>query len=417
MEITLKHGTRYGFAAAPSSKSYAHRLLICAALGEGETQIDCGAVSDDVAATLGCLEALCADISETAEGVITVSPAKRGEGEKALHCGESGSTLRFLLPICGALGEGAVFKMDGSLPERPLAPLSERLCSMGMSIRRDGNLIYCGGQLHAGDYEIRGDVSSQFVSGLLLALPLLDGDSTLTVTGRLESAPYIGMTEAVLSMAGICFSRQGNKYRISGRQSYNLPPVCAVEGDYSGAAFFMCMGALSEKGVRVTKLPAVTMQGDSEIINILRSFGAVVTQGTDCVTVKGAPLRGRVVDASQIPDLVPVIAILASAAQGETRIINASRLRLKESDRLKSTAAMLTSLGGKVRELPDGLVINGTGGLHGGRVNPCGDHRIAMSAAVAALIADGDITLLDYKCTDKSFPRFWESFEKLEILT
>ena len=413
-EITLLPGQRSGITAAPSSKSHAHRLLICAALGGEKVNIDCGDISKDIAATAKCLEALCADISEGADGLMSVEPKRKAsEQVKILHCGESGSTLRFLIPVCGALGESVVFNMEGRLSDRPLAPYDELLREHGMSIEKDGSRLFCSGRLRSGVFSIPGDISSQYISGLLFALPLLDGDSIIRITGKLESSAYIAMTESALIASGIDFEHKGNEYRIRGNQRYALS-CGAAEGDYSNGAFFLCMGALSEGGITVKNMPAETLQGDSAVVDILRSFGAQIEVCGSEITIKKGSLTGCEIDASGIPDLVPVLSVVAAAAKGETRIINAARLRLKESDRLKTTAELLSRLGGDVTELTDGLIINGTGTLRGGTVNSYNDHRIAMSAAVAACISTAPVTVEGPECTAKSFPRFWENFEQLE---
>lgn len=409
--ITLSPGACHGCVTAPASKSHAHRLLICGSLGTMPVTIDCADISKDIAATARCLSALCADVTEK-DGKLHIVPAHKN-GKKELFCGESGSTLRFLLPVCGALGAEAVFHREGRLPQRPLAPLGEALHAHGMEIEEEGNDLICRGQLQSGLYEIAGDVSSQYISGLLFALPLLDGDSTIRITGKLESAAYVVMTEQALRQAGIRFIKNGNEYTVFGNQQYALPAHTAVEGDYSNGAFFLCMGALNDKGVCVTNLPANTEQGDRAVVDILRRFGAEVTVTKDEIFVRGGALHGCEIDAAAIPDLIPVLSVVAAAAQGETHIINAGRLRLKESDRLATTAEMLTALGGTVTELPDGLVIKG-GALHGGTVNAHNDHRIAMSAAVAACTCRESVTVLGNECTDKSFPRFWDIFARLE---
>ncbi|MDO4811407.1 MAG: 3-phosphoshikimate 1-carboxyvinyltransferase [Eubacteriales bacterium] len=410
-QIALLSGMRHGSVTAPASKSHAHRLLICAALGKAAVTIDCADISKDIVATARCLYALCADVV-TADGVLQVIPTAKC-GKKDLLCGESGSTLRFLLPVCGALGKEAVFHREGRLPDRPLAPLDAVLRDHGMQIESRGSELYCNGQLQSGLFEIPGDVSSQYISGLLFALPLLEGDSTIRITGKTESAAYIAMTEQALQQAGIRFIHHGNEYTVSGSQQYALPPETAAEGDYSNGAFFLCMGALSDKGVCVKNLPKQTRQGDKAVIDILRRFGAEVTVKGDTIFVRGGRLHGCEIDASPIPDLIPVLSVVAAAAEGETRIYNAGRLRLKESDRLSTTAEMLAGLGGTVTELSDGLVIKG-GTLHGGTVDSHNDHRIAMSAAVAACVCRESVKVLDPDCTDKSFPRFWDIFTRLE---
>lgn len=410
--ITLLPGQRRGFVAAPASKSHAHRLLICGALGGGEVTITCGDISKDIAATAQCLNALCADVTIDRDGTIRTTPAVKS-GRRELFCGESGSTLRFLLPVCGALGAEAVFHREGRLPERPLSPLDEVLRSHGMTIEEQGDLLLCSGQLRSGLYEIPGVISSQFISGLLFALPLLHGDSTIRIIGKTESAAYIAMTEQTLRESGIRFECRDSEYTVFGDQRYALPERCTVEGDYSNAAFFLCMGALSREGIRVTDLPHETQQGDRAVLDILRRFGAEVAERGDAVFVRGGHLHGCHIDAAPIPDLIPVLSVVAAAAEGETQIVNAARLRLKESDRLRTTAELLTALGGEVMELPDGLMIHG-GTLKGGTVSSYNDHRIAMSAAAAACVCREAVTVLEPNCTDKSFPRFWESFARLE---
>lgn len=414
MEITIKCGERCGEVKAPASKSHAHRLMICAALGKTPVTVSCGEISEDIAATANCLNSLCADVSRSSEGVISVIPSRRSSPEPAdLRCGESGSTLRFLLPVCGALGRSARFITEGRLSQRPLFPLDELLRANGMEIRFEDRTLCVSGQLRSGEYRIAGNVSSQFISGLLFALPLLDGDSTLSVTGKVESESYISMTESALKQAGIVFSRSGWEYSIPGNQTYALPPDCRVEGDCSNAAFFLCAGALSHEGITVTNVPESTCQGDRKIIELLKRFGACVEENGDTVSVRKGSLKGLLIDASDIPDLVPVLSVVASVARGDTQFIHASRLRLKESNRLQTTAELLNSLGGNAEELEDGLIIHGVSALKGGKVSSCGDHRIAMSAGVASFACSGDIILSGSEAVNKSFPGFWEVLKGL----
>lgn len=415
MDITLTNGTRFGVTSAPGSKSHAQRLLICAALGSSPITLHCGDISKDIAAAASCVQTLCAEVKELKDGVFHVVPTKKpSDGVKLLYCGESGSTLRFLIPVCGALGESVVFKMEGRLSERPLSPLDEVLSAHGMTLERRGTELYCSGKLTGGEYEIAGNVSSQFISGLLFALPLLDEDSTLTVTGKLESTAYVDMTENALRQSGIEFKKDGNVYTVPGRQCYRLNDDCTVEGDLSNAAFFLCMGAFSEEGITVKNIPSDTSQGDRKILDILCSFGADVTVSGNSVTVRKGKLSACTVDASEIPDLVPVVSVVASVAEGDTHIINAARVRLKESDRLMTTAALLNGLGASVEELPDGLIIHGGSRLLGGTVNSFNDHRIAMSAAVASCICTEAVVVTGCECVNKSFPKFWDNFGRLE---
>ena len=408
-------GPRHGSVTVPASKSQAHRLLICAALGREETLLRCDGVSEDIAATIRCLNALGAEIGETPEG-LRVRPRTKSAEMAELPCGESGSTLRFLLPILGALGQEGTFRMEGRLPERPLEPLASLLCTKGMTLRRVGPKLFCRGQLRPGDYAIPGDISSQYISGLLMALPLLPGESRLNVTGQVESADYIAMTEDALEKSGVRWEKRGWEYRIPGSQKPALPPEITVERDWSSAAFFLAMGALSPAGITLGGLDADSRQGDRRVLSILREFGAEIGEGPEGVTARRGKLRGVEIDAAQIPDLVPVLSVVAAAAEGETRFVRAGRLRLKESDRLKTTAAMLRSLGADAAETADGLIIRGRGMLSGGRAEAAGDHRIAMSAAVAAAASQGEVTVLGAECVKKSYPRFWEDLEALEVI-
>lgn len=413
MTRTVAPGPRAGVIQIPASKSQAHRMLICAALSREPSRLILDGFSADIEATMQCLEALGARCEETANG-LSVTPVGVCPAQARLDVGESGSTLRFLLPVLGALGVQAEIRMHGRLPERPLSPLWEVLEAHGMRLQQDGTILHTDGQLIAGDYSLPGNVSSQFISGLLFALPLLGGNSTLTVTGALQSARYVSMTEQALAEAGILTKKDGPVWQIGGGQRYASPAVQTVEGDWSNAAFFLCMGALSATGVTVTGLNSTSLQADRAITEILVRFGAELTVSEDAVTVRRGVLHGITLDAGPVPDLVPVVSCLAALCDGETRVENAARLRLKESDRLQTTAALLSALGGSVRELPDGLIISGRGRLSGGTADTCGDHRIAMSAAMAACGCEGPVTVSGSECVAKSYPAFWEDFASLK---
>ena len=417
MNQTVLPGPRTGSVRIPASKSQAHRLLICAALGAQPMTLRCDGVSADIAATARCLRALGADITDDGAGTFRIVPiAGEMPAHADLFCGESGSTLRFLLPVVGALGANVTFRMEGRLPERPLSPLDAVLTAHGMTIRRDGALLHVGGQLHPGAYALPGDVSSQYISGLLMALPRLPGESTLAVTGKLESAGYIAMTEDALRLSGIRLQKDARTYTIPGGQTARLPAQSHVEGDWSNAAFFLCMGALSPAGVTVTGLASDSPQGDRAVLDVLRRFGADVRETQDTVTVRRGALHGVTIDAAPIPDLIPVLSVVAALADGQTQIVNAARLRLKESDRLESTAAMLRALGAQVEVHGSGLTITGRKMLTGGTVDPQHDHRIAMAAATAACGCTAPVTVHDRACTDKSYPRFWTDLSALKTV-
>ena len=413
MNKTILPGARTGEVHIPASKSQAHRMLLCA-MGENEVTLRCRGLSKDILATVACLKALGASVDAEGE-VLHLRPVSAPPpGLCLLPCGESGSTLRFLLPLVGALGASAVFEREGRLPERPIEPLRRELCRNGMDIRGDGARLYCSGQLRPGAFSLPGNISSQYISALLMTLPLLEGESTLHMEGALESAAYVAMTEEVLRLGGVQTEKTGAGYRIPGGQHCRFAPELSVEGDYSNAAFFLCAGALSERGIRVTGLDPQSRQGDRAIVPLLEEMGAQVASDGSSVTVKRAALHGITIDASPIPDLIPVLSVVAAAASGETRVIHAQRLRLKESDRLHSTTQMLRALGAEAEELPDGLVIRGGRTLAGGTVDACGDHRIAMSAAVAGGICRGAVTICGSECVQKSYPDFWTDFQQLK---
>lgn len=414
MNRILPPGDRSGSVRAPGSKSQAHRALILAAIGQEETAVVCHGFSGDIAATVRCLAALGAGIRRRGDTLLVTPLSAPPEGVRHLACGESGSTLRFLLPLAGVLGAQAVFHMDGRLPQRPVEPLLRALVRQGMSIRRGENSLYVSGRLRPGDFSLPGNVSSQYLSGVMMALPLLPGPSRLTVEGTLASGGYVALTEQMLRQGGIRFARRGDRWDIPGQQRCALPREVRIQGDWSAAAVFLCIGALQRSGVTVRGLELSSCQGDRQVLEILEQMGAQVSCTQKGVTVcRGRELRGVEIDAGPIPDLVPALSVLAAAAGGDSRIVNAGRLRTKESDRLSSSAALIADLGGQVQEQAEGLLIRG-GGLLGGRGDSRGDHRIAMSAAVAACACRRAVTVTRSQCVDKSYPAFWRDFASLK---
>ena len=409
MNVTITKGAGAGKVKAIPSKSDAHRLLICAALADQPTTLYCPATSEDIEATAGVLRGLGATITRS-EGGYTVSPITRCPEKCLLDCGESGSTLRFLLPVAAALSANADFVGRGRLPLRPMNELYETLCAHGSQITNECKLPFSlSGSLSAGEYEIGGSVSSQYLSGLLMGLPLLAGTSTVKVKGKLESAGYVSMTLHALERFGVQVQREDNTFTVSGGKPYKSPGVLTVEGDWSNSAFFLCLGALLEEGVTVTGLNEQTPQGDRAVLTVLERMGAQVLREKDAITVKKGELKGTVVDVKDIPDLVPVLSIVGALAQGETTFINGARLRAKESDRIKTVCEMITALGGCAKEYPDGLSVSG--GLTGGTVNGAGDHRIVMSAAIAAAVCP--VKILGAQAVNKSYPGFFNDLAGL----
>ena len=419
MNRLILPGPRSGAADIPASKSRAHRLMICAALGAGETELRCRGISRDILATADCLRGMGAGVDLRGDRILISPIEDLPAGEVTLPCGESGSTLRFLLPVVGALGLEGHFRMEGRLPQRPLQPLGSLLESRGMRLRQEGERLFFSGRLRPGDYAIPGNISSQYISGLLFALPLLAGESSLTVTDRIESADYIAMTEDALRLFGteVTKDTDGRVWHISGRGpgafERTAPACIRVEADWSSGAFLLAMGALSPGGITVRGLDPESLQGDRRILRLLEDFGARVTRSPAGITVRKGEIRALEIDASAIPDLVPVLSAVAALAEGETVIRHAERLRMKESDRLQTTCDMLTALGGDIRQTEDGLVIRGQKRLRGGPVSSFQDHRIAMAAAVAAGGCEAAVEVEGAECTDKSFPGFWEILQNL----
>ncbi len=401
-----------GKIKAISSKSDAHRLLICGALADAPTKVYCNVMSKDIAATVDCLKNMGAEIKVDGE-IITITPNKFNE-KAELDCNESGSTLRFLLPVVSALGIDATIMGHGRLPERPISPLKEEMERMGVAFHNGSKFpLRLTGQLQAGEYEILGNVSSQFITGLLFALPLLDGDSRIKLIPPVESRSYLNITLSALRKFGIEIIEEENLYIIKGNQKYISPKEIAVDGDWSNSSFFLCAGALNEKGLTVADLDINSPQGDKAILDVLRKMGAQVEINGTKITVKKNKLKGITVDAADIPDAVPIISVVATMCEGKTRIINAGRLRIKESDRIKSVVDMLTAVGGKVEETADGMIIYGGAELKGGTVDGCNDHRIVMSAAILSTLCKSDVTITDYKAVEKSYPHFFNDFNKM----
>jgi 3-phosphoshikimate 1-carboxyvinyltransferase len=419
MNVKIQPGRLSGTIPAIPSKSQAHRALICAALADGPTRINCSNESEDIAATIECLSALGTDIRRETDnnGVnsFTVIPLnkKSCENDTPLPCGESGSTFRFLLPIVGALGCGASYLLKGQLPKRPLSPLDSELTSHGCTLSPHGTVPFrITGQLKPGKYALDAGVSSQFISGLLFALPLLDKDSELRLLGKAESFPYIELTMAMLQLFGIQIAFNDEVFSIPGKQSYHSPGELNVEGCWSNAAFWLSAGAIGTDTVACTGLDLQSRQGDRAVLDILGRFGSRLETDGDKAAVSGGKLRGIEIDAKNTPDLVPILAVIGTAAEGTTVIRNAQRLRIKESDRLAAVTGVLRSLGANITEKEDGLVIQGST-LTGGDVSSWGDHRIAMAAAIAATVCSGTVIIRGAEAVNKSYPFFFNDLSKL----
>ncbi|MBO4724341.1 MAG: 3-phosphoshikimate 1-carboxyvinyltransferase [Bacteroidaceae bacterium] len=407
-------GAVSGNVQVPPSKSVAHRMLICAALSDAPCTIVCQSVNRDMEATVNCLNALGADITY-ADGKFTVNPITKVQKGATLDCGESGSTLRFLLPVAAALGADATFIGQGRLPERPLSPLYEEMTAHGVKMSPNGHLpLKCEGNLPAGLYTIDGGVSSQFISGLLMALPLTGIQSKIVVTGKQESASYIGLTMNALSQFGIEIQTVTDGYIIpSGQEFTSADTQVAVEGDWSAAAFWITAGVAGSKPVTCTGLNyECSAQGDRRIIDVLRKMGADISTADNTITARPSNLTAAQIDCADIPDLVPILAIAASSAQGTTIFDNIRRLRIKESDRVQSILQLLGAAG--IYAFASDNTLTVTGGLaRNCAYDPSGDHRMAMAAAILASNKNVKITISDAECTAKSYPAFFDDFNAL----
>lgn len=410
MTVKITPGAVHGTVAAIDSKSDAHRLLLAAALSKGPTVLELGPLSKDLKATVACIRALGAEVAEEENG-LKVTPIETPPRHAVLQCGESGSTLRFLVPVAAALGVETTFLGSGRLPTRPLNPLREQMQDHGLNFEGRGLPLSMEGMLKGGVFRLPGNISSQYITGLLFALPLVREDSQILLTTELESRGYLNMTLDTLQKFGVRVEGIDFGWHVPGGQRYHSPGRVSAQGDWSNGAAWLTAAALTGD-VTVENLSQRAPQGDRAIMDLLKRMGAVERHTDSQVTVERGALRGLEVSAANIPDLVPLLAVAAAGAQGETRVTGAARLRLKESDRLQTVSQMLRSLGGRVEELPDGLVIQG-GPLRGGTVDGEGDHRIVMAAAVAGLVCENPVEILGAEAVEKSYPAFFEDFNRL----
>lgn len=413
MDCSITPTKLTGKIKAVESKSDAHRLLICAALSEASTEIIINNISKDIAATIGCLSAMGSDIQTRQDGCLIVGPLWGGITQNpVLNCGESGSTLRFLLPAAAAVLDGFTMTGSGRLPQRPLTPVITAMKSNGCTFASEKLPVQVSGKLRSGRFELPGDVSSQFISGLLFALPLLDGDSEITLTSPLESSGYVDMTLHTLARFGLSVICEKNRIFVPGSQQYISPGSVTVEGDWSNAAFWLAAGAING-GIICSGLNENSLQCDRRMLDILKQMGADITFENGVATAAYRELRAITLNAAEIPDLVPITAALMALAKGTSVIENAGRVRLKESDRLTAITENLNKLGADVRETADSLIINGKPELAGGVADGCGDHRIVMALAVASVACKGTVVIRGADAVEKSYPGFFGDFNKL----
>jgi len=416
-KVLLQKNFLKGRIRVPTSKSDLHRAIICAMLSNGVSTIHPFDLSDDVFATIEAARSLGATVS-IEKGKLTIDTSTMQSPnvpyDFRISCGESGSTLRFLIPVISALGYRSRFEGYGRLCYRPLDEYFELLPQSGVTIIKKDHVslpFYLSGKLLPGEFRIRGDISSQFISGLLMALPLLNDSSKIILTTNLESARYVDMTLKTMSAFGVFAEQTDYGFFVPGGQTYKICDY-TVESDWSQAAFFMAAGAINGDLI-IEGLTKDSTQGDCKAYDIMKQFGANLEWQEDgSLRAVKSSLTGIDIDATHVPDLVPIFSVMGACAKGKTVISGASRLRLKESDRLKALRECLTKIGVKVTEQESGLIITGAGGFHGSRVKSFNDHRIVMSMAIAsvALHPKNSIEITDSQAVNKSYPTFFEHF-------
>ena len=403
--LKVKPSSIVGEITAPPSKSFAHRILISAFLSGSEITVKNVGKSVDASVTLNALKTLGATVLES-EDKVTIKKSSLPTEKVIIDCKESGSSLRFLLPVVSALGLNAEFTGAKRLLERPIKELVDALNINGANI--DGLTV--NGKLKSGVYTVDGGISSQYITGLLLALSCVDGESEIIIDGTLVSEPYVDITLAVLSEFGVWFKKTERGYKIRGGYSPKKHQF-VVEGDWSGASFTLALGAIGSQ-VAVKGLNANSVQGDRKIVDILKSFGASVEISEYAVTVKGGNLKGITVDMEDVPDLVQIVSVIASYASGKTTLVGVDRLRLKESDRIKAVIDSLSAVGIKVEYCNNSIIIYG-GSPNGSVIDGGNDHRTVMSAVVMATFAKAESLVLGGNAINKSYPEFIKDYQKL----
>ncbi len=395
----------------PSSKSASHRAIISAALSKGQSRISGVTMSNDIEATIGAMRALGAVIEADGDDYIVTGitePPKSAE----IDCGESGSTLRFLVPVAAALGVNATFIGHGRLIERPLSAITDLLINHGLSCEYTSNVnlpLVISGKMPAGKYEIGGNVSSQYISGLLFALAYIGEKSEIMMTSKLESAGYVDMTIDSLKRFGANISKTETGYII--QKSSLVAADTTVEGDWSQAAFFLAAAALGGD-IKINGLDKNSVQGDKACLDIFRQIGADIKWEGDVLHAKAGELKPVNIDASQIPDIIPPIAVVLGQCGGQSVINNAYRLRIKESDRLSAIARGLVMNGVSVIETRDSLCIDGSE-LSGGVIDGFNDHRIVMAFSIGTAFAKKQSTVTDAEAINKSYPKFFDHYKAI----
>ncbi len=409
--LKIQKSTLRGTLAAPPSKSFSHRAIICAALSGSKCSISPVIFSDDILATIHAMKEIGSSI-KACGNALKIKDFKINKHTAVIDCRDSGSTLRFLIPIAAALGLNAVFKRSRSLAKRPIMAFLKILSKAGINFEMCSDLsLKISGSLHSGKFLVPGNITSQFISGLLMALPLLQGDSEIELTSNLESRSYVSITIEVMKSFGVFVEKKANGFFIKGGQKYK-PRNYTIEGDWSQAAFFIAAGAI--KGcIKVENLNKNSSQGDKQILEILSNFGAKISWKNGTVLSKSSRLKGINIDASEIPDLVPILAVVAANSEGITLIMGVKRLKFKECNRLEAICKQLLDLGVDIKIHKETLKIRGKGKHKGGSAWSHKDHRIAMALSIMAINLPEDLRIIDAQSVSKSYPHFFKDYNLL----
>ncbi len=438
MQVTITPQKLKGKIDAVSSKSYLHRILLCAAMSDRETTIYLNCRSKDVDATIRCVEAMGAKV-EVEEGKVTIHPVEWKENVAAdetaegagtenhmpefpiLDCGESGSTARFVLPMAAAVCGGGTLIGEGRLPERPFGAICMVMEENGCVFSSYSLPMTVTGHLKSGVYRIPANISSQYISALMMSLPLVEGDSEIVFTTEVESEGYLDITESVMRDFGMPLEKTANGYQIKGNRKYKSPGEITAEGDWSNGAFWVAANALGSE-LKIGNLKDGSLQRDCQITEVVETLFSGVGQsvtdrvGSSCGKSEMAARMSAdeiTINGADIPDIIPISAVMACKRTGRTRFINCGRLRLKESDRLTSVATLICALGGRAIVDKDDLIVDGCGKLVGGKIDSFKDHRIVMSAAIAATICTEPVTITNAQDVAKSYPEFFADYETL----
>lgn len=411
MTVTVEKGTKAGTVSAYGSKSEIQRALFIASLSDKTTVIENFFQSDDISNTVECLKKFSADIIVDNKKC-TVIPFKERKQSAEFYVGENATLYRFLLAVCAFSGGDFVFRAEESLKKRPHRVFAEELEKNGLSVKYNGDFPEkISGRCKNCEFSLLGNISSQFISAILIASPLAEKEVILNIRGEISSSDYVKITEKYMQMFGAEVKRQQNTFFVSGK--YKTSGSVTVGGDWSNSANFLALGAMSEKGVTVKGLDVNSPQGDRKILNILAQMGAEISVYGDEITVKGGILKGIRINGDGIPDIVPLTALLGCSACGITEIYGVERLAYKESDRIKGTERIISDLGGKIFCQKDKITVYGNGFLKGGKVFCNKDHRLIMAASVASAICRENVVIEDAECVNKSYPNFFESLENL----